>query len=127
MTAGVYTPRGTSTSATLPQGVYHVKCYESSGTSVRFLSVYSSAGCQLGQQEVPGGGAQGDRKGGRGATVGTNDPATAHAGELLLMPDAVDDVVKGPVPEGLRRQQALLGGSVQQALRQRPSRAGWAG
>jgi hypothetical protein len=59
MTAGVYTPRGTSTSATLPQGVYHVKCYESSGTSVRFLSVYSSAGCQLGQQEVPGGGEQG--------------------------------------------------------------------
>jgi hypothetical protein len=31
------------------------------------------------------------------------------------MPDAVDDVVKGPVPEGLRRQQALVGGSDQQA------------
>jgi hypothetical protein len=34
------------------------------------MSVYSSAGCQLGQQEVPGGGEQGDPKGGRGPRLG---------------------------------------------------------
>src|SRR4051794_3995096 len=77
-----------------------------------------SAGRQLGQEEVPGGGEQSDYEGDRGAASGPNGPTTAHAGDLLLVPSAVEEVVDVLVAEGLRRHKALLSGSIQEALGQ---------
>src|SRR4051812_13252790 len=77
-----------------------------------------SAGCQLGYEDVSGGGEQGDCEGDRGAASGTHGPATAQAGDLLLVPGAVEEVVDVLVAEGLRCHQALLSRSVQEALGQ---------
>src|SRR5271154_3001901 len=77
-----------------------------------------SAGRQPGQHEVPGGGGDGDRDGGRGTSAGADGPAAAQAGDLLLMPGAVEQVVDGLVADGLRYHQTLVGGPVQQAPRQ---------
>ena len=77
-----------------------------------------SARRQPRNEEVPAGGEEGDHEGDRGASLGTHGPATAHPGDLLLVPGAVQQVVDGLVADGLRHHQALLGGSVQEALRQ---------
>jgi hypothetical protein len=76
-----------------------------------------AAGCELRKQKVPDGREQGDYEGDRGAASGTHGPATSHAGDLLLVPGTVEQVVDVLVAEGLCRHQALLGGSVDKALR----------